>query len=417
MKKEKAKEISYRDVFFQKEYVKIIFSNMINRFGDSIDAIAFTWLVYSVTGSASWSAVIFALNQLPTVFLQPFAGALVEGMNKKRVMVAADAVRGVITAGLALLYVTGQINPWVLAGFTLLNSSVEAFGLPAGMALVPKLLEKKYYSYGSSLNNTVSTVVQLIGLSAAGVIIAALGIWSAILIDAASFFGSALIRARLRVKEEDLHRESLKLGEYKRSLAGGVRYLKEKPVIRNFCILGVVINAVMVPLNSLQSPLTDEVFGQGSGLLSVLSIACMVGMGFGSAVFPAADKRCSVRSVIVTGGILAGAGTYAYSLGTFVRGNVMAGCLLAAAASILVGFGIGLISTALNVQFVKVVEQDYLARAGSVFNAAACAATPAASAAVGALAAICPVRQIFVVSGMLCVVLFVYTALRRVQFE
>ena len=142
MKKEKAKEISYRDVFSQKEYVKIIFSNMTNRFGDSIDAIAFTWLVYSVTGSASWSAVIFALNQLLTVFLQPFAGALVEGMNKKRVMVAADAVRGVITAGFALLYVTGQINPWVLAGFTLLNSSVEAFGLPAGMALVPKLLEK-----------------------------------------------------------------------------------------------------------------------------------------------------------------------------------------------------------------------------------------------------------------------------------
>ena len=43
---------------------------------------------YAVTDSASRSAVIFALNQLPSVLLQPFAGPLVEKMNKKRVMVS-----------------------------------------------------------------------------------------------------------------------------------------------------------------------------------------------------------------------------------------------------------------------------------------------------------------------------------------
>ena len=94
----------YKDIFSQKEYGKVLVANVISRFGDSIDSIAFTWLVYQVTGSAAWSAAMFAMNQLPSVLVQPFAGALVEGMNKKRVTVAADVIRGIVVAGLAILY-------------------------------------------------------------------------------------------------------------------------------------------------------------------------------------------------------------------------------------------------------------------------------------------------------------------------
>lgn len=57
----------------------MLVANVISRFGDSIDSIAFTWLVYQVTESAAWSAAMFAMNQLPGVLVQPFAGALVEG--------------------------------------------------------------------------------------------------------------------------------------------------------------------------------------------------------------------------------------------------------------------------------------------------------------------------------------------------
>ena len=48
------KKIGYKDVFRQKEYLKMIFAALINRFGDSIDAIAYTWIVYELTGNAAW---------------------------------------------------------------------------------------------------------------------------------------------------------------------------------------------------------------------------------------------------------------------------------------------------------------------------------------------------------------------------
>ena len=65
---EKVEEkIGYKDIFRQKEYMKMIIAALINRFGDSVDAIASTWIVYEITGSAAWSAIIYGINKVPSI--------------------------------------------------------------------------------------------------------------------------------------------------------------------------------------------------------------------------------------------------------------------------------------------------------------------------------------------------------------
>ena len=86
------KKIGYRDIFRQKEYMKLLVAGLINVFGDSIDAIAFTWLVYQLTGNAAWSALVFGINSLPTILVTPFAGVWVEGRNKKHIMIGTDKI-------------------------------------------------------------------------------------------------------------------------------------------------------------------------------------------------------------------------------------------------------------------------------------------------------------------------------------
>ena len=50
---------NYRDLFKEKEYSKLLISNLVNRFGDSLDVIAFTWLIYHITQSASISLGLY----------------------------------------------------------------------------------------------------------------------------------------------------------------------------------------------------------------------------------------------------------------------------------------------------------------------------------------------------------------------
>ena len=67
---------NYRVLLSEKQFLKLILANVVSRFGDSLDVIAYTWIMYEVTGSESLMALIMGLNYVPTVLLQPFAGAL-----------------------------------------------------------------------------------------------------------------------------------------------------------------------------------------------------------------------------------------------------------------------------------------------------------------------------------------------------
>ena len=410
-------KIGYKDVFTQKEYLKHIVANSISRFGDSIDAIAFTWLVYAITGSAAWSAIVFAINQLPSVLIQPFVGPVIEGMNKKKVMIITDFIRGGIIIGLVILYLTEYLNPWVLLLFTFCNSTVEAFSMPAFTAVVPKIIEEKYYTYGTALSSTISTIVQLAGTAAGGVIIGVWGVEIAILIDGVSFFAAGLLRTFLRLDEKNLRKGKLEFKEYFETLKEGAVYIKKQPVIYNFCLMAIITNAILVPINSLQTPLITEVMGQGSELLSVFSMAMFIGMLIGSVVFPLIMEKMQVRTVVVITGISIGSTFFLYTMGIYVQGNIVAIYLLTMIASVILGISTSMLSSVLNVQFMKVVSQEYLARVAAIFSAGACAATPIVSMLVSVVSTQLTVLQIFFISGILCVILFVMIGIVKVRLE
>ena len=73
MKEEK--QVGYRDIFHQVEYMKMMIAALINRFGDSIDAIASAWIVYEITGNAAWSAIMYGVNKVPSIVVTPLADA------------------------------------------------------------------------------------------------------------------------------------------------------------------------------------------------------------------------------------------------------------------------------------------------------------------------------------------------------
>ena len=201
------------------------------------------------------------------------------------------------------------------------------------------------------------------------------------------------------------------------ALKAGVVYLKEQPVIRNFCLLAVLLNAAIVPLNSLQSPLVQEVLGQGSELLSVYSIALTAGMGVGSFVYPFISSKLPVRIQFTGFGMLMGLEMYSYTWGSRFQTNIFAIYALTIIVSFFIGMTCSILVSALSVQFMKTVQQEYLARVGAIFNAGASAATPVASLAVSVFTAIFSVSQIFVFSGGICVIIFLIMTLVHVRLE
>ena len=410
-------KIGYRDILCQKEYCKKIAGNIINRLGDSIDMIAFTWLVYAVTGSATWTALVYACNQIPSVILQPFAGVMVSGMDKKKVLVVTDLLRGFLVVVLALLYAGNLLNPWMLVIITMWISSAEAFNLPSGMALIPKILNKKYYSFGTSLNSTLCNIAQLIGVGIAGIIIGELGIETAIFIDGITFFLSALITCTIQVETEHHIRQKLCVTEYKTSLIEGFQYIKSQESIFHFCILAVLLNAFFVPLNSLQTPMAIEIYGLGSKLLSVFGMASVMGMGIGTFLLPYIMRYIKVRRLMVTAGIGIGVCYGALTLGKYTYAQSVPSYILCGSIMLLLGICMSWEMGLLNIQFMKNVKEEYLPRAGAIFNAGACAAAPIMSIIISGLTLKLSVASIFILCAISCILIFMYIGLAKINME
>lgn len=407
----------YRNIIRQKEYMKMISANVINRFGDSIDCIAFTWMVYSLTNSSAWSAVIFGVNRVPTIFLQPFAGPMVERMNKKSIMVITDIIRGICVSATAVMLLLKILTPWWLLAITLVISSAEAFRGPAGSAILPKLLDKESYDHGITLNSSLCSVMEMVGLAVAGVIIGLFGTHTAIFIDAVTFFASAAIITLIRTAKEEARQDSLNYKEYFSSLKSGVSYIRNNKIIFNYVLLAMAANAILVPLNSMLAPLVKDILKQGGYLLSDLSFSMSAGLCLGSAIYPLICKRLKARNVIFESGVFISLYYFILVLCGHVSGNVILVYIICTISSVATGAILALLISLLQVQFMKRVETDYLARASSIVGAGSVGAIPVFSFLVGILVKLLPLSEVFYIVGITGLIFFAFVYLKKVEFE
>ncbi|MEN6338762.1 MAG: MFS transporter [Clostridiaceae bacterium] len=401
---------SYRPLFQQREYLKLIAANVINRFGDSIDAIAFSWMMYEITQSAALMALILGLNYLPTILLQPFTGALVEHLSKKKVMVLFDIGRGIVVAAGVLFYVRGMLTPALLTAMTLVISTMEAFRSPAGAAIVPKLLAPELYKVGTALNQSASRVTELIGLAAAGGVVALIGVQGALLIDAATFFLSALIIAFIHIKEE-LDASRVNLRSTLSSFLEGFQLIRGNRVLLVLLLIGALMNFTFVPLNAFAVPFIADVLKGGAESLSIIQILFVAGMGLGSAIAPKI-KRLSGRVQLVVFGLVSGAGLCLFSLGGYLSGDVLRfGTVFF--ACLLIGFAAGVVNVVFGTAFLKLVPADYMARMSGLSNAILVCSMPVGNFICSGLAAVMPVPFAILASGALCFLL--YLSILRVK--
>ena len=401
---------SYSSLRSEKEYLKLIAANIINRFGDSIDGIAIAWLMYQITQSAALMALILGLNYLPTILLQPFTGAIVERLSKKRVMIFFDIARGLVVVAMAGLYVLELLTPAILTGMMLLISTLEAFRSPAGSAIVPLLLKSELYKVGSALNQTASRIAEIVGLALAGGVVALLGSQGALLIDAATFFLSALIIGFIRVKEA-LPEEKVSLKSTAKSFLEGLSLMKTNRVLIILLLIGALMNFLFVPLNAYAAPFIADYLKGGAETLSLLNIVLVLALGLGSFVAPKI-KKISGKTQLIVFGIIEGVALCVFALSGYLSPKLLQyGVVLFSCA--LMGFGAGIINVVYNAAFLRLIPADFMARLSGISTALIVCSMPIGSFICSALAAVLPVPVAILASGVLSIGL--YLILTRVK--
>ena len=374
---------NYLKILKVSEYRKFLLSNLINRFGDYVESIAFTWVVYQITNSASWSAIVFALNMLPNVIVQPFAGAIVENMNKKQVVIATHFLRASLITLFIILFKLDYVNPLILSCFTLIITTVESFNLPASTSFIVQVIKREDMNAGISLNSVFTNAASLIGSGAAGFVIANFGAEAAMFIDVSTFVIAAILIKLIKVATDAVSNDtdctkSISSG-YLKMLKEGIVYVFKTPVVRNLCTICIVLNCMLIPLSALQAPIADDIFGMGSELLSFAGIFSSIGGIVGAVILPYIAKILSPLKITIWGIFLLIIGMTCIPAGRLVKGNALLSYILISASFFIMVSATSLVVGIINIQLMKCIDYNYMARASAVFNSSVIVAMPISS--------------------------------------
>jgi len=196
----------FRDVLKNRNFLFLWLGQVVSNFGDRLNQMALVALVYQRNpGSEIALAKLISFTIIPVFIIGPIAGAWVDRMNRKNIMVVSDLLRGTLVLSIPLFIRFNQILPVYFVIFVLF--SISRFFIPSKMAIIPELVPKDKLLAANALQDTTHMIGNVVGLVVAGIIvnIAAIGAIGGFYIDSATFFISALLIGMMAQREFAAH--------------------------------------------------------------------------------------------------------------------------------------------------------------------------------------------------------------------
>lgn len=245
---------SYAQVLRTRGFVAAFLALSISTWGDYIARIAVAFVVRERTGSDLAMAATFAASLLPSILGRSLLSPLADRIPYKHVLVGSDVVRAVFV--LAIMGAVAQGSP-VLALLALLFA-LELFGGPAGASvqiLLTDLFEdRRAFLRARGITSLAEQVNQAIGLAVGGVIVTALSVEGALVVDLATFVVSALLFA-VAVKTRPARGiPSPGIVGFFRDIADGGRYLARHRVLVSLLVLSLFAMVAVVAPEAVAIP-------------------------------------------------------------------------------------------------------------------------------------------------------------------
>jgi predicted MFS family arabinose efflux permease len=256
---------------------------------------------------------MFMVQVIPPLAFGSIAGVFVDRWDHRWTMIGSSLFRGIVL--LMLLGIRSADQVWLvyLAGFLEMTAS-QFFG-PANNALLPRLVGEDQLLSANSLDSLGENSARLIGPALGGVLLAAVGLNTVVLIDIVSYLGAAALMLFIRVApidskshEQVLDTPASSISDFFQELAAGFRLVIEsKPLSRIFIIIGVAFLADSI-LTVMFVAFFQDVVGVGSTKFGIsLTVRGLAGI-IGGLIIGALGNRFKPSHLISFGLIGTGAG-------------------------------------------------------------------------------------------------------------
>jgi MFS family permease len=347
----------------------------------------------SLTGSELLLGVAGFFGQIPTLVITPFAGVLVDRVDRRRLLVITQAASLVQSALLAILTLAGVITVVQIVLLQVLQGIINAFDTPARQAFVSEMVaDRRDLPNAIALNSSMVNGSRVIGPSIGGVLIAGFGEGWCFAIDAVSYLG--VIASLMAMRLEPHARHGTAGMRVLDELVHGWRYILGHVPIRTALMLVAIVSVAGTPYSVLMPAIASEELGGGPNTLGLLMAAAGAGALSGALYLASRESVLGIGRVILYATLLFGAALIGFS---FTRSIAVACVLLA-----FVGAGFMMQLAGTNTFLQTIVEERLRGRVMSFYTMAFFGTVPIGSLIGGAVAERVGAPVTIAMSGAVC---------------
>ncbi|SDM62907.1 MFS transporter [Allokutzneria albata] len=336
-------------------------ARLVAALGSWLLVIAIPAHVFQITGSMLATGLTLVAEFLPPLVLGPFAGALADRWDRRRVMICADLFRAAVIS--LMLFATTEQTLWLVYVALIAESAGSTVFRPAAQAHTPAVVGTgSALSGAQSLNAAGDGIVRLVGPPAGAALLTVAGFEFLVLLDSASYLISALaITATAPRPHPPGSRAAVRAG-----IAGILPVLRGVPIALAFLPFTAIFLAANASLSALLVPFGVRQLG-GSEQIGFVSSALGLGFLLGAVII----RHCADR---FQPGHLFAASQFATAIAFFVLFSSATMTVALPAAVAIGAFGsMTVVVPQLTLQ--RVVPAEALGRISAVFLSAEAMAT------------------------------------------
>lgn len=184
-----------------KNFIIIVIGQIISLFGNAIQRFSMSLYLLEFTGSTATFANILAISTIPYILFAPIAGMLSDRVNKKKIMVYLDFFCSFLIGGYAIILLNGRDHEVIVAIVMFMLSICFTLYGPAVTSSIPQIVEEDKLTSANGVINQVGSIVNFAGPILAGVLYGIVGIKAIVIINAISFFASAIMELFLDIPD------------------------------------------------------------------------------------------------------------------------------------------------------------------------------------------------------------------------
>ncbi|NQS99602.1 MAG: MFS transporter [Candidatus Omnitrophica bacterium] len=176
-----------------RNFLLLWLGQIVSQFGDRLNQMALIALVSArAPGSTFQLAKVLSFTILPIFFVGPIAASYVDRWDRRRTMMFCDLLRCALVALIACYFIHSRaLAPIYIIIFLIFSAG--RFFVPAKLAIIPQLVSEEKLLMANSLSVTTGMIAAVAGFGLGGLLVEEAGPAQGFLIDAATYFISALL--------------------------------------------------------------------------------------------------------------------------------------------------------------------------------------------------------------------------------